>query len=618
MSRLLPALLLLTFAAVPASAQTPPAGGQAPTQISTLVEQVAALFPKVEGDVIAVSGGKVTLSIGQRDGVVAGVELAVYREGEELKHPKTGEVLGRTEKTLGRVSVIEVFEAYSTAKVVQGADIAAGDKARVSAGKIRLTVLPLSTGVKDNLIEAALQEVVDGLSRTGRFSVGMGDSLGVALGQQGIKPEEALEGKGLAQAAERYKAENLLVVYFKRIETKPYMDVRLFQLPRADATLATAFFVPPSIRPTTAGGRFSQGGPANPPQAKQRSLLARLLGRELEAGSYSSGENSIPLREVAKFPFAVVAIDVGVTPTDKIPRMVVSDEDKVYQYKIVGTKLEAEWSISVRSLGRLFSLYFVDLDGDGVFEIVGNRYDPNIGLNSFILSAKDGKPKFLADNLDMFLFPVDLTGQGHKQTLWTQRLSPDKFFTVGQADQMAWKDGTLVKEHSVPVHQDFRPMGAVLSNMNGKDSRVLAFIDQFNRLQMAADADDIWRSATAVGGGVMTIETLSSGTTGQVRRSLFYKIEPTPLAIDLDGDGVDEVIVPQNIVKEGLLAIIFKGPAGFRLQSIDTGFEGTITALGGFKTDDVTQPTIIATVVRYKNIFKGAGETQVIMTVPQE
>jgi hypothetical protein len=618
MHRVLPALLLLTFAAVPVLAQTPPAGGQAPTQITTLVEQVAALFPKVEGDVIEVSGGQVTLSIGKRDGVVAGVELAVYREGEELKHPKTGEVLGRTEKTLGRVSVIDVFEAYSTAKVVQGADIIAGDKARVSAGKIRLTVLPLSTGVKDNLIEAALQEVVDGLSRTGRFSVGMGDSLGVALGQQGIKPEEALEGKGLAQAAGRYKAENLLVVYFKRVETKPYMDVRLFELPRANAVLATAFFVPPSIRPTTAGARFSQGGPANPPQAKQRSLLARLLGRELEAGSYSSGENSIPLREVAKFPFAVVAIDVGVTPADKIPRMVVSDGDKVYQYKIVGTKLEAEWSISVRSMGRLFSLYFVDLDGDGVFEIVGNRFDTNIGLNSFILSAKDGKPKFLADNLDVFLFPVDLTRQGHKQTLWTQRFSPDKFFTTGQADQMAWKNGKLVKEHSVPVHQAFRPMGAVLSNTNGKDSRVLAFIDEFNRLQMAVDAEDIWRSGSAVGGGLMTVETLSMGTTGSVRRSLFYKIEPTPLAIDLDGDGVDEVIVPQNIVKEGLLAIVFKGPAGFRLQSIDTGFEGAITALGGFKTDDATQPTIIATVVRYKNIFKTAAETQVIMTVPQE
>src|SRR5206468_8840587 len=63
-------------------------------------------------------------------------------------------------------------------------------------------------------------------------------------------------------------------------------------------------------------------------QAKPRSLLARLLGRELEAGSYSSGEGSIPLKEVAKFPFAVLAIDVAVTPKDKIPRMVVSDGEK--------------------------------------------------------------------------------------------------------------------------------------------------------------------------------------------------------------------------------------------------------------------------------------------------
>ena len=246
------------------------------------------------------------------------------------------------------------------------------------------------------------------------------------------------------------------------------------------------------------------------------------------------------------------------------------------------------------------------------------RSSPEIGLTSFILSAKDGKPRFLADNLDTFLFPVDLTGQGHKQTLWAQRFSPDKFFTPGQADQMVWKNGKLVKESSVPLHQAFRPMGAVFSNMNGKDSRVLAFIDEFNRLQIAAGTDDIWRSGTAVGGGGVVLEALSMGTTAGVRRSVFYKIEPTPLAIDLDGDGVDEVIVPQNIVKEGLLAIIFKGPAGFRLQSIDTGFEGTITALGGFKTDDATQPTIIATVVRYTNILKTQAETQVIMTVPQE
>jgi len=618
MSRLTAVILLLFSGVAPVWAQPQPVAGPAPTPITTLVGQVVTLFPKVEGDVLKVEAGVATLSVGQRDGVVVGVELVVYREGEELKHPKTGEVLGRTEKTIGRITIAEVFEGYSTARISQGGDVQAGDRARVSAGKVRLTILPLSTGVRDTLIEAAIQELVDGLTRSGRFSIGMGDPLGLALAQQGIKPEEALEGKGIAQVAERYKAENILAIHFKRVETKPYMDVRLFELPRKEATLNTAFFVPPSIRPTTQGSRFSQGGPSNPPQAKQRSLLARLLGRELEAGTYSSGENTIPLREVAKFPFAVVAIDVGVMPKDKIPRMVVSDGEKIYQYKIVNLKPEPEWSMSVRSRGQVISIYFVDLDGDGVFEVVGNRHDPKSGMNSFILGVKDGKPRYLAESVEEFLFPVDIKGVGYKQTVWTQRFSKEKFFNQGQAEQMAWKNGKLVTEKAVKVHQAFRPMGATFSNITGKDSRVMAFIDEFNRLQMSVEGEDLWRSGTAVGGGAITIEQDTGQITNRVMRSAFYKIEPNPLAIDLDGDGIDEILVPQNIVKEGLLAIVFKGPAGFRLQSIDTGFEGTITALGGFKTDDANQPTIIATVVRYKNLLKTAAETQIIMTVPQE
>jgi len=619
MTRWTTLLLLFVFGLSPAWAQSPPPSvGPAPTPITTLIGQVVALFPKVEGDVLKVDGGQATLSVGQRDGVVAGVELIVYREGEELKHPKTGEVLGRTEKTIGRITVTDVFENYPTAKISQGNGVQAGDKARVSAGKVKLTVLPLSTGVRDTLIEAAIQELVDGLTRSGRFTIGMGDPLAVALTQQGIKPEEALEGKGLVQVAERYKAENLLVVHFKRVETKPYMDVRFYALPKTDAALNTAFFVPPSIRPTTQGSRFSQGGPANPPQAKQRSLLSRLLGRELEAGTYSSGENTIPLREVAKFPFAVVAIDVGVMPKDKTPRMVVSDGDKIYVYKIVNLKPEPEWSMGVRSRGRVFSVYFVDLDGDGIFEVVGNRHDPKSGLNSFIVGLKDGKPHYLEESIEEFLFPVDIKGDGYKQTVWTQRFSREKFFTQGQAEQMAWKNGKLVTDKALKVHPAFRPMGATLSNVNGKDSRVVAFIDEFNRLQISAETEDIWRSGTAVGGGAITLEQETGQVTTRVMRTAFYKIEPNPVSIDLDGDGVEEIIVPQNIVKEGLMAIIFKGPAGYRLQSIDTGFEGTITAMGAFKTDDANQPTIIATLVRYKNILKTSAETQIIMTVPQE
>jgi hypothetical protein len=163
-------------------------------------------------------------------------------------------------------------------------------------------------------------------------------------------------------------------------------------------------------------------------------------------------------------------------------------------------------------------------------------------------------------------------------------------------------------------------MGAAFSNVMGKDTRSLALIDEFNRLQIVGEGgDEVWRSSTMVGGGYMSIELVDSVWSSKNQRSKFFKIEPTPLAVDLDGDGIDELIVPQNLVREGLLAVVFKGPAGFRLQSINSGFEGGITCLGAFKTEDSVQPTIIAAVVRFSGILlKTGGETQIIMTIPQE
>jgi len=168
----------------------------------------------------------------------------------------------------------------------------------------------------------------------------------------------------------------------------------------------------------------------------------------------------------------------------------------------------------------------------------------------------------------------------------------------------------------VRVPSAFRPMGAAFSNINGKDSRALAYVDRSNRLQIIADGQELWRSSTSVGGGYMTIEHEVYDVRGG--RSFFYKIEPTPLAVDLDGDGIDEIVVPQNLVREGMLAVVFRGPAGFRLQSIDSGFEGGITALGAYKTEESIQPTLIISVVRFSNLLRTSGETQLIMTVPQD
>jgi hypothetical protein len=615
------ALGVLLAAGMPGAQQAPPRQpGPAPGTIASLVGDVQSRFPKVSGEVLEVQGRSVTISVGARDGVVRGVELTLVREGRELRHPKTGEVLGKTEKEVGRIRIDDVKESYATAIVTHGAEIAPGDVARISAGKVRLTVAPVVSSVRDSVVEMALTEIIEGLNRTGRFQVGMSDQLGVWAGQQGIKPEELAEGKGLLEAGKRFHVDNVLLLHFKMVQKKPFIDARLFSLPDVAPLISSSLFVPPSVR-AAQGQRFSGGPDRQPPQPKQRSLLARILGGELEAASYSTGEGSIPLKEIGRFAFPIIAMDVSVAPKDQVPRIVFTDGDKIWLYRIVERTLEPEWTFSsglTMSPGKIISVQLADLDGDGEFEVVANRYhpDPNILLTSFILGTRNGKPEALVKNQNDILWAVDAAGEGVKKTLWTQIFSKETFFRRGQATRYVLKANALVPDGSVRVPSTFRATGATLSNISGKGTRSLVFVDEYQRLRVAMESEEMWRSSTPVGGAsYLKLELLRAGTSSRATRSDFYNFEPVPVSVDLDGDGVEEVIVPQNQLP-GHIAIVFRGPAGYRFQSINSGFEGIVSALGAIPGDN--PPTLIATVIRYdgmvSNFLKSSGETQIIMT----
>ena len=82
----------------------------APLSFKVLADQIAALFPAIQTDVVEVSDSRVILSAGRSQGAQTGLELVGYREGRELIHPRTKQSLGRTEETLGRLVVSQAFE----------------------------------------------------------------------------------------------------------------------------------------------------------------------------------------------------------------------------------------------------------------------------------------------------------------------------------------------------------------------------------------------------------------------------------------------------------------------------------------------------------------------------
>lgn len=608
-------LLLCSAVAIPATAQSPPTETpSAPPSFKLLASQVTEAFPVVRTDVIEVVGPRITLGSGRRESLQAGLSLDAYREGRELFHPRTKKLLGRAEQPLGRLVVTEVFDGYSVAILTDptpGAALRPGDKARVAAGKIRLTLVTLTTGPRSQIVETAVYALAQELEQTGRFQIAFGDQIAAWLTQERVKPEDFMQGQRVRAAAEQFKVSHLLAVHFTTVQDKPLMNVRLFAAAVDRPLVQNALFVPRSIR-VQPGQQFSTGPGGTTARLERRSLLEKLLSGDFEPYKYSAGAAAIPVRELATFPFTVISMDVAVGPHDKLPRIALTDGQRVFLYRLRDQTLEPEWTHDKLMVGRILSVQLADLNGDGVLDVVVNRQDVKSGMLSYILTTRSGKAALLAEDIPLILLAVDEKGDGVNKTLWGQRYSPQKFWTAGTAERLALKKDDVTPTGRVIVHAAFRPSGATFVNIAGKE-RVMAFVDEYHRLTISgAVGQELWRSNTAVGGGLAQ---------GQIQIDMlqtvvdkFFKWEPNPVAVDLDGDGTQEIVVPINEDEAGRMAVIFRGPAGYRMQVVSSGFEGFVTGLGAIPGET---PSLVAAVVKRSGIWRSTGDTQLIMTVPE-
>ncbi len=100
-----------------------PLGKATQIAIDNAVEFIAAKMRDLpfQGRVIKVSGDDIYISTGEQYGASAGETFTVYRKGEELIDPDTGEILGSEEENVGTIKIYEVQEKYSKARAVSGA-----------------------------------------------------------------------------------------------------------------------------------------------------------------------------------------------------------------------------------------------------------------------------------------------------------------------------------------------------------------------------------------------------------------------------------------------------------------------------------------------------------------
>jgi len=82
--------------------------------------------------IVSIDGEQVYINRGFEDGVQVGDRFEVYRQGEELQDPQTGELLGYSDLRVGHIGVSYVKSAHlSVAEVVgKGGEVKAGDQIR--------------------------------------------------------------------------------------------------------------------------------------------------------------------------------------------------------------------------------------------------------------------------------------------------------------------------------------------------------------------------------------------------------------------------------------------------------------------------------------------------------
>ncbi|MBN2688131.1 MAG: hypothetical protein JXR85_08120, partial [Deltaproteobacteria bacterium] len=87
-------------------------------KVPDFVSQIADQFP-LRGIVVYKRGKTYTIDMGKREGVRKGMRFEVYQEGQPIKHPLTGEILGREKVRSGLIKIIDVQEKIAVGAVVK-------------------------------------------------------------------------------------------------------------------------------------------------------------------------------------------------------------------------------------------------------------------------------------------------------------------------------------------------------------------------------------------------------------------------------------------------------------------------------------------------------------------
>ena len=298
-------------------------------------------------------------------------------------------------------------------------------------------------------------------------------------------------------------------------------------------------------QPTFARGSSSY---AAQPEAK-KGLFSSVTRSELsgptERGIFyrSSGTAGFEPSGSVGLQINPLAFDIGDLDGDGINELIVLNRRKMLIYKHENGKYVPLFSLSTESGDDFLKVSIGDGNRDGKAEIYLVSW---YGLRARTTVYQwDGKLNKLAQ----FYGHTKIIKDWNKKSIILFRESKIDYFISGEIHSMNWEGKTLKDEGPLPGLKDAEFYSLTRHDIDKKGAPQWFGLDKDNRLCMwDVDGSLVWKGQSKVGGTNNSIDLSKGGeapTSSGPPKEWYF--QPRIIITDIDGDGTDDVVVPQNV-----------------------------------------------------------------------
>ena len=456
---------------------------------SELIRNVIQDFKAMPGYVVRAGENEFLIDLDASHGVKRGDLFTVLATGEEVVHPVTGKVLGTLREQKALLKVVRTAEGFSFAGAVRRT-------APIKAGDPICRYEHLSARFEDHTKNGygIYRQLADGLPNLKWLPYERIQESTAPAGDAGRQSEDRLDfvwtGRGL------------------EIRWAPSETIKFY----AAADSATAV----ERAQTPPGGAAKPETPLHPQFAVEPHYKT--------AGTFAALAHPVVMAD-----FIPAASGLLMAATD-------GKQLGVYQIADAVPSAIAE---PLKARGQVLAVKWWRPDGQPDLFLAVTRWRDHRAVAS-LYRFRNGKLAPFEDNIPGILGSFDMDADRQPETLLKQQFDEEGFFRSKIRECRLAGDALKTMPPSMALPLEFIVLGSLFADLTGDGSLETATI-RFGRLHIYSGKNLIYTSPKQIGGSLsfLTYEIDPHSKYPQTTTAAF---EVTPQAVDLDGDGVSEVV----------------------------------------------------------------------------